>query len=172
VNHRDVLLDPIFHDLVRRHELAARRLRESVLALRAWHLDHVKHPGEETAGEKWRSASLQNAAHHALDVLRDAAADLVRYGFELAPYSNDDEHRAEIAASREAHRERVEKKTGWGKGLIQFRGPEEKVRVDDGPPITIVLKEAAAPDQKSRPITGNSKGDISPTGERDAASQD
>jgi len=140
VNHRDVMYDPVFHDLVRRHEIAARRLRDSVLALRAWHLNHVKHPGEENHSEKWRSAHLQNCAVAALETLRDAAADLVRYGFELSPHSSEAEHIAEIAASRDAHKTRVEKRTGWGRGPIHPKGPEEQVRIDDGPPITIVLR--------------------------------
>jgi hypothetical protein len=130
----------MFHDLMQRHSKAARRLRDSVLALRSWHLGHEKHPGEQTVTEKWRTASLQEDVVKSLDMVRDAAEDLLRYGFELAPHSAEHSHIEEIAKRRVAHKKRVEEKTGWGSRPIELRGPEEQVKVDDGPPITIVLK--------------------------------
>lgn len=141
MKHRDVLHDPVFHDLLHQHAKAARRLRDSVLALRAWHLDHVKHPGEETTSEKWRSATLQEDAVRSLEMVKTAAEELLRYGFEMAPHSGETEHITSIRAARSAHRERL-KRFSLGKYGSQeaSTGPEEKIYVDDGPPLTIVLK--------------------------------
>ena len=140
MKHHDVLHDPVFHVLMQRHARAARRLRDSVLALRSWHLHHTKHPGEQDIGEKWRSATLQDDVTKSLELVRDAAADLVLYGFEMAPHSDETEHLSEIAAARVAHKKRVEEKTGWGTRAPEAKGPEEQVKAADGPPVTIVLK--------------------------------
>jgi hypothetical protein len=139
VNQSDVLRDPLFQDLVRRHELAVRRLREDVSRLRSHHLDHAKSPAEETLGERWRSASLQIAAKDSFDKVHDTAADLLQYGFGLTPHSADSSYLSEIAALREQHHQRI---AGPSQNLrpLYHRGPEEKVKVDDGPPITIVLR--------------------------------
>jgi len=127
---------------MQRHAKAARRLRDSVLALRSWHLDHVKHPGEESTSEKWRSATLQDDVVKSLDMVRDAAEDLLRYGFEMAPHSSENEHLTSVNAARTAHRERL-KRCNLGKygSREEPTGPEEKIYVDGGPPLTIVLKE-------------------------------
>jgi hypothetical protein len=140
MKHLDVLHDPIFHDLLQRHARAARRLRDSVLALRSWHLDHGKHPGEETVSEKWRSASLQEDCVKAFEFERDTAEELLNYGFELAFHSSENEHIEDIRSKIAAHKKRLEEKTGWGSRPIELRGPEERIKIDDGPPITIVMK--------------------------------
>jgi hypothetical protein len=135
----DVSSDPLFQDLVHRHELAVRRFREDVIRLRAHSLFTEKVP--ETVSERWWMAKLQEAAHHQIDVVKDTAADLLRYAFELVPHSSDEELLAEIARLRAAHRQRLAQRTGWGQAPLQFRGPEELVMVDNGPPVTIVLKQ-------------------------------
>jgi hypothetical protein len=139
VNISDVFQDPVFQDLVHRHELAVRRLREDVVRLRAHSLSSNGVP--ETVGELWLTAKLQEAAHYQIDAVRDTAADLLRYAFELVPHSADEELLAEIAVLRAAHKQRLAQRTGWGSAPLQLRGPEELVRVDGGPPITIVLKQ-------------------------------
>ncbi len=139
MNTSDVYQDPIFQDLVRRHELAVRRFREDVARLRAHSLDNARIPDD--TGSKWLAAKLQEAAHHQIDAVRESAADLLRYAFELVPYANDPELLEDLAKARAAHKERLAQRTGWGKAPIQLRGPEERVQVDGGPPITIVLKQ-------------------------------
>lgn len=139
VSLADVYQDPLFLDLVRRHETAVRRLREDVARLRAHSLSHEKVPTDP--GGKWHAAKLQEAAHHQIDAVRDAAADLLRYAFELVPHSNDPELLADLAALRSAHKQRLAQRTGWGQAPLQLRGPEEKIHVDGGPPLTIVLKQ-------------------------------
>lgn len=142
----DVFLDPIFIDLVRRHELAVRRLREDVARLRLHHLRAAtKGPQEDGLHDRWLAATLQQAAHHQLDVVRETAADLVRYGFELAPHSADPEHLAAISAAKDAHKKRLDERTGYGERRLELRGQEEKVQIDGGAPFTIVLKEPQKP---------------------------
>lgn len=138
MNISDVYHDPVFQDLVRRHELAVRRFREDVARLRAHSLSNEQVPAD--ASGKWLAAKLQESAHHQIDAVRESAADLLRYAFELVPYNADPELLADLAKAREAHRERLAKRMGWGKAPLQLRGPEEKLHVDGGPPITIVLK--------------------------------
>ena len=145
MNTNDVIHDPMFQELVRHHELAVRRLREDIIRLRAHYLELVKHPSEHSTSERWRGASLQEAVSESLDKVRSSADELVRYGFELAPYGTDAEHLDGVAASRAAHTKRLTERTGWGQKRIELRGPEEKIHVDGGPPITIVLK---SPDPK------------------------
>lgn len=140
MNINDVLQDPVFQDLVRRHELAVRRLREDVVRMRHHYLHHLKRPADESAAEQWKAATLQNAACERLEEVRDSAAELLRYAFEVAPHSNDPEHLSSIAAARAAHEKRLTERTGWGTRPILPKGPEEQVRLDDGAPFTIVLK--------------------------------
>lgn len=138
----DALYDPIFMDLVHRHETAVRRLREDVARLRAHYLQAAtKGPQEDSLHDRWLAATLQSAAHHQLDLVRESAADLVRYGFELAPHSADPEHLAAISAAKAAHLKRLEERTGYGRRPLELRGPEEKVKLDGGAPFTIVLRD-------------------------------
>ena len=135
----DVVHDPVFHDLLVKFESAGRKLRESVIAMRSFYLTHHKRPQDETTSEKWRGAVLsEDAAQRHLDV-EDAAAQLLRYAFEIAPHSNCDMHLEELYKLKAAHRERLERRTGWGKSAAHPRGIEERVVVDGGPPITLVI---------------------------------
>lgn len=145
----DVLYDPVFQDLVRKHELSVRRLREDVQRLRSYYLSHHKRPAEDSVSERWMAATLQNAAADRLEDVRESAADLLRYGFELAPFASDDDHMAAISAAKAAHMKRLEERTGWGKRPIFPKGPEEQIKVDDGPPLTFILKPEEPPAEGS-----------------------
>jgi hypothetical protein len=134
-----VTLDPVFQQLLQRHELAGRKLRDSIIALRSFHLSTHKSPADYDIGEKWRSAQLQEAAVHRLEDVRSAADDLLRYGFEIAPHSSCPKHLIMIGELKDAHQERL-RSTGWADRPDPVRGIEEQVRVDNGPPITIVIK--------------------------------
>lgn len=136
----DVTHDPVYQELVAKYELASRKLRESVIAMRSFYLNHHKKPQEETTSEKWRGAMLsETAAQLHIDV-EDAAAQLLRYAFEIAPHSNCDLHLEELYKLKLAHRDRLERRTGWGKPTPHPRGIEERVHVDGGPPVTLVIE--------------------------------
>lgn len=136
-----VLQDPVFQELLQKHELAARKLRDATAAMRSFHLSTSKDPQTYTHSEKWSAAQLGEAVAQRLDDVREAAADLVRYAYELSPHSSSPEHLEQIQKLREEHEERVRSRTGWKKRRPeQARGIEEKVQVDGGPPITIVIK--------------------------------
>jgi len=135
----DVVHDPVFQDLLVKYEIAGRKLRESVIAMRSFYLTHHKGPHDETTSEKWRGALLgENAAQRHIDV-EDAAGHLLRYAFELAPHSNDSLHLEELYLLKAAHKERLERRTGWGRSEPHPKGIEEKVSIDGGPPITLVI---------------------------------
>lgn len=140
--HPDVLQDPVFQDLLRDYELASRKFRDAIIALRAYHLSHHKSPTDESMGERWRTAHLQNAASAAHDRVEETAAQLLRYGYEIAPHSSCSSHLAEIEQLRNAHKERINRRSGWKESADQHphRGIEERVQIDGGPPITIVLR--------------------------------
>lgn len=137
----NVIHDPLFQDLLQRQEIASRKLRDAVAALRSFHLSTHKDPQHYTCSEKWRAAHLGENAVHRLEEMREASADLLRYGYEIVPHSSSPEHLEQIQKLREAHEERVKTRTGWkNQRPDQVRGIEEKVQVDGGPPITIVIK--------------------------------
>jgi hypothetical protein len=132
--------DPVFQDLVLNYETASRKLRESAIAMRSFYLQHHKKPQDQTTAEKWESSLLsENAAQRHIDVEK-AAAQLLRYAYELAPHSNNEDHMSELEQLRLSHHARVEGKAGWGKPEMRPRGYEEQVVIDGGPPITIVIK--------------------------------
>lgn len=136
----NVLHDPVFQDLLQKQEVAGRKLRDAVIAMRSFHLTLHKAPQDYDISEKWKAAHLgENAAQH-LDSVRDAAADLLRYAYEIASHSNCPEHLKQVSDLKKAHNERV--RTGAPKVTRpeQVRGFEEKVLVDGGPPITIVIQ--------------------------------
>jgi len=135
----DVIHDPVFQQLLLKMELECRKLRDAVIAMRSHYLTHHKRPLDETAGEKWRGALLSEEAAARYQKVEDAAGDLLRYGFEIAPHSNDSLHLEEIYKLKLAHRRRLERRSGWGPGDPPTRGIEEKVHVDDGPPITWII---------------------------------
>lgn len=136
----DVVHDPVFQELVAKYELAGRKFRESVIAMRSFYLNHHKKPLDESTSEKWRGALLSEEAAQRHQNVEDAAAQLLRYAFEIAPHSNCDLHLEELYKLKLAHRERLERRTGWGKPTPHPRGIEERVRVDGGPPITLVIE--------------------------------
>lgn len=135
----DVIHDPVFQVLLTKYEVAGRKLRDAVIAMRSHYLTHHKRPIDETTGEKWRGALLSEAAAQRHEDVVDAAAQLLRYAFEIAPHSNSDLHLEELYKLKLAHRERLEKKAGWAKPKPHPRGIEERVVVDGGPPITLVI---------------------------------
>lgn len=136
----DVIHDPVFQKLLHKLELEQRKLRDAVIAMRSFYLKHHKRPMDESTSEKWRGAMLSEEAAARFQNVESAAAQLLRYGFEIAPHSNNALHMEEIYLLKQAHKERVTKKAGWGKTPPHPRGIEEKVRVDDGPPITLVIE--------------------------------
>lgn len=133
-----VVQDPVFQQLLQKHEIAGRKLRDAVIALRSFHLSTHKAPEAYDHSEKWRAAQLQETAVHRLEDVRTAADDMLRYGFEIAPHSNCPQHLAVIQDLKTAHTERIGC-SGWGVRPDPARGIEEQVQVDGGPPITIVI---------------------------------
>lgn len=136
----DIIHDPVFQDFLLKLERSGRKLRDSVIAMRSFYLKHHKRPLDETTSEKWRGALLSEEAVQHHESLVEAAAQLLRYAFELAPHSNDDLHLEELLKLKLAHKERVAHPRGWKKAEPHPRGIEEKVQVDDGPPITLVIE--------------------------------
>ena len=135
----DVIHDPVFQQLLLKYELEARKLRDAVVAMRSFYLSHHKPPSDETTTEQWRSAILAEEACQRHLSVESAAADLLRYAFEIAPISNDSLHLEEIYKLKLAHRDRTGRRTGWGKGESHPQGIDEQVSIDDGPPITWVI---------------------------------
>lgn len=135
----DVVHDPVFQALLLKFELSGRKLREAVIAMRSFYLTHHKTPQDENSSERWRGALLSESAAQLHQDVEDAAAQLLRYGFEIAPHSNCPLHLEELFKLKLAHRERLEKRMGWGKAEPHPRGIEERVTVDEGPPITLVI---------------------------------
>lgn len=136
----NVLHDPVFQDLLQRHEVAVRKLRDAVIAMRSHYLGHHKRPLDETAAEKWRGAILGEQAAQRHEESIEAAAQLLRYAFELAPVNNCAIHLEDLLKLKAAHKERVARRMGYGKQKETARGIEEKVQIDGGPPITLVIK--------------------------------
>ena len=135
----DVIHDPVFQQLLLKYEMEARKLRDAVISMRSFYLKHYKAPTEESPSEQWRSAILSEEACHRHQSVESAAADLLRYAFELAPNSNNPIHLEEILMLKLAHKERTERRAGWGKSKPHPKGIEEKVHIDGGPPITWVI---------------------------------
>lgn len=134
-----VVRDPVFQQLLQRHDLAGRKLRDAVMALRSFHLSVHKAPADYSHSEKWRAAHLAEAAVHRLEEVRSAADELLRYGYEIVPHSSCPQHMGEIKDLKDAHHERIGS-GGWAEAPEKVRGIEEQVQVDHGPPITIVIK--------------------------------
>jgi len=136
----DVIHDPVFHHLVLKMESSQLLLRDSVISLRALYLTHDKRPLDDTVGEKWRSALLEEEVSKFQHKVETAVGDLVRYAFEIMPTNNMPSHLEEIRKLKEAHKERLKTRSGWGKDEHTALGFEEKVIIDGGPPVTITIK--------------------------------
>ena len=136
----DVFLDPVFQELLIKHERAGRKLRDAIIAMRGWFLKHDKSPQEETTNEKWRSALLSEEASALHLAVQDTAAELLRYGYELAPMSNSLAHMASLRVIRQEHRKRLAARDRWMGHRRTTQGIEEKVWVDGGPPLTVIIK--------------------------------
>lgn len=139
----DISHDPIFQDLLTQHELAGRKLRDAVAAMRSFFLKHTKNPQDESTSEKWRGATLSEEASARFRCVEESAAQLLRYAYELAPKNSSPEHMEELAELRAAHMSRAKHGGGWVSGRSIMRGIEERVIIDDGPPVTIILKPSA-----------------------------
>lgn len=126
-----------------RYERAARKLRDAVIAMRSFYLTHNKSPQEESVSEKWKGAILSETASQCHEDMVDAAAQMLRYGYEIAPHNDSPIHLEEITKSKLAHRKRLEMRTGWGSREEGPKGIEERVRIDEGPPVTLVFKPSA-----------------------------
>lgn len=134
-----VIRDPVFQQLLKKHELAARKLRDAVISLRSFTLADDKAPRDYTSSEMCRAAILQETLVERLEDERVAAEELLRYGFELAPHSSSPEHLAAIEVAKAAHKKRLSQ-DGWAETTVRPRGFEEQVQVDGGPPVTIVIQ--------------------------------
>lgn len=139
----DVSHDPIFQQLVIQHEVASRKLREAVAAMRSFFLNHHKSPDDENKTEKWRGAALSEEASALFQRVEESAAQLLRYSYEIAPMNSSPEHMEELERLRSAHRERLKRGGGWSGERKTIRGIEEKVHIDDGAPITVIIKPSA-----------------------------
>lgn len=135
----DVIHDPVFQQLLLKYELESRKLRDAVIAMRSFYLTHHKGPQEETISEQWRGAILGEEACLRHGNVETAASDLLRYAFEIAPTNNDALHLEELYKLKMSHRGRLERRTGWGGHTKPAAGIEERVRIDDGPPITWII---------------------------------
>lgn len=139
----EVIQDPVFQDLLLRYEVAHRKLRDVVISMRSFYLTHHKRPLDETTSEKWHGAILAEDACRRHETVKSAAADLLRYAFELAPHSNNPLHLEEVMKLKMAARERTEKRGGHNPERPILRGIEEQALIDGGPPVTIVYKPSA-----------------------------
>jgi len=135
----DVVHDPVYAELAARLERASSKLRQAVVAMRSFHMVHHKRPIDESTSERWRAALLEEEACQRHEDVIESAAQLLRYAFEIVPHKNSPLHMEEILKLKAAHRERLERRTGYGKAEPHPRGIEERVRVDGGPPLTLVI---------------------------------
>lgn len=135
----DVTRDPVYEDLAQRLERSTRKLREAVVAMRSFHLKNPKRPHDLSNAERWREALLSEEACRLHREVEENAAQLLRYAFEIAPHSNNALHMEEILEARMAHEERLRSRGGHGKREPHPRGIEERVDVDGGPPLTLVI---------------------------------
>lgn len=136
----DVVRDPVFQALLSTFEMRGRKLRDAVIAMRSFYLKHHSRPLDETTSEKWRGALLSESAAQTHEALVDAAAQLLRYAFEIAPYNNNHLHMEEILKLKLAHERRLKGDEEWGDPDHHVQGIEEKVTVDGGVPLTLVIK--------------------------------
>jgi hypothetical protein len=136
----DVIHDPVFQHLLSKLEISQRKLRDSVIELRALYLTHDKRPLDDTAEEKWRSALLEEGVSNYQQKVENDVGDLVRYAFEIMPSNNMSSHLEEISKLKAAHKKRLKTQSGWGEGEHTPLGFDEKVIIDGGPPITITIK--------------------------------
>jgi len=139
----DISHDPVFQQLLTHHELASRKLRDAVAAMRSFYLNHHKSPQAETTSEKWRGSILGEEASALFQRVEESAAQLLRYAYEIAPTNNTSVHMEEMARLKEAHRLRLKGGGLWSGARKTIRGIEEKVLIDDGPPITVIIKPSA-----------------------------
>jgi len=139
----DISHDPVFQQLLSHHELASRKLRDAVAAMRSFYLHHHKSPQEENASEKWRGSILSEEAAALFQKVEDSAAQLLRYSYEIAPINSDPEHMAEMARLKAAHKERLKRGVRWSGHFRTMRGIEEQVIIDDGMPVTVIIKPSA-----------------------------
>jgi hypothetical protein len=149
----DVFYDPDYQALIQQFNKYHRELLDAVIAQRSWHLKNFVSPDEETNQQRMRAALLANATSEKFEALDRVTRDLVRYGYELAPFSNNPKHLAEVAAAIEAQHLRLAQRKGEGRGPGMKNVVEEKARVDDGPPITLLIDQdayASAVRRKSR----------------------
>lgn len=135
----DVIHDPVYADLAAKLERSSKKLRDAVVAMRSFYLTHHKTPHEESNAERWRGALLSEEACRLHQEVEENAAQLLRYAFEIAPHSSSGLHLEEIMKLKAAHRERLQQRTGYGKKEPHPRGIEERVQVDGGPPLTLVI---------------------------------
>lgn len=135
-----VLGDPIFRELLVEYENTGKKLRDAVIALRSFCLRLPL--DQDSVAQQWKVSNLSDDLSSKLVKHQDAAAQLVRYGFELSAHSNDPAHIAEITKLRAAHFDRLLCRPGSLKDSRPvIRGIEEKIDVNDGgPPVTIVIK--------------------------------
>jgi hypothetical protein len=136
----DVIHDPIFQHLLSKLEASQQKLQNSVIALRGLCLTHNKKPLDDTIEEKWRFSLLEEDIYKFQHKVEKNVGALVRYAFEIMPNNNMSSHLEEINKLKEAHKERIKTRSGWGKGEHVSLGFDEKVTIDDGPPITITIK--------------------------------
>jgi hypothetical protein len=139
----DVIHDPVFQAMLYKLELNTRKLRDSVIAMRSFYLTHDETPQAEGINDKWRGSILSEEAAARHESLVDAAADLLRYAFEIAPHSSCPLHMEELYKMKAEHRRRLEVRTGWGKPIPHPRGIEEKVQTENGVPLTLVINPSA-----------------------------
>lgn len=139
----DISHDPVFQQLLTHHELASRKLRDAVASMRSFYLNHHKSPQDETTSEKWRGSILGEEAAALFQRVEESAAQLLRYAYEIAPTNNTSVHMEEMARLKAAHRLRLKSGAGWSGARKTMRGIEEKVFIDDGPPITVIIKPSA-----------------------------
>jgi hypothetical protein len=139
----DVIQDPVFQQLLTAFERINRKFRDAVIAMRSFYLTHHKAPIDESASEKWRGALLAEDASQKFQDVESAAADLLRYAYEICPNNSSPIHLEELMKLKLAHRKRLEERTGWGTGECGPKGIEEQTLIDDGPPVTIVFRPEA-----------------------------
>lgn len=139
----DIAHDPVFQQLLTHHERSTRKLRDAVAAMRSFHLNHHKSPQEENTSEKWRGSILGEEAAALLQRVEESAAQLLRYAYEIAPINSTPEHMEEMARLKEAHRARLKQGVRWSGHFRTMRGIEEQVLIDDGPPVTVIIKPSA-----------------------------
>ena len=173
----DVIHDPVFQQLLLKYELEGRKMRDAVIAMRSFYLKHHVRPLDETTDQKWRGALLGEEACARHEEQQSAAADLLRYAFELAPHNSSSIHLEEVMLLKLAHTERLIRRSGWGTTKPGPLGIEEKVYIDDGPPITWIInpknfefterarrrreaKEAAAAAENTEPLPEPPSSDV------------